>query len=159
MLPCTSGSVFDVCPENPMSLQRCAHEEAQRHKWLRSERAGRDLGELAIKEWIRAHWIEFLRHCWLEHLRGKTLFVELRAEDYGLLLREFRDSRLLVPILDRLQVLQENLDIINWAIPIYSKEEMEEIRAILTMLDVNSCRLRANFDPRQIGMSSGTAVA
>lgn len=159
MLPCASGSILEIYPENPMSLQRCAHEEAQRFKWIQSEKEGRDLGDPAIREWIRVHWIAFLRHRWLEHLKGESFYLELRAEDFGLLRREFRDSRLLVPILDRLEVLQENLDIIWWAMDHYSEEEMKEIRAILAMLDVNACRLRADFDPRQNSLSAATAVA
>ncbi|MGE3818385.1 MAG: hypothetical protein AB7I30_03045 [Isosphaeraceae bacterium] len=30
--------------------------EALRHKWIESEKAGRDLGELAISCWIRKYW-------------------------------------------------------------------------------------------------------
>ena len=115
MLPCTSGSVLEVFPENPMSLQRCGQEEAQRFKWIQSEKEGRDLGDHAIRLWIRQHWNGFLRHRWLEHLQGKTCWIELQKEDFGLLQREFRDSPLLDPILERLQVLKENLDIILWA--------------------------------------------
>jgi len=159
MLPCTPRSVFEVFSENPMSLQRCGREEAQRYKWIQSEKEGRDLGDHAIRMWIRAHWCGFLRHHWLEHLQGKTRWIELREEDFGLLQREFRDSTLLVPILERLKVLKENWDIIWWAVDLYTEEEMKQIRAILAMLDVNACRLRADFDPRQSGVSSRTAVA
>ena len=112
MLPCTSGSVLEVFPENPMSLQRCGQEEAQRFKWIQSEKEGKDLGDHAIRLWISAHWNGFLRHRWLEHLQGKTRWIELQKEDFGLLQREFRNSSLLDPILNRLQVLKENLDII-----------------------------------------------
>jgi hypothetical protein len=159
MLPCTSGSVLEVSAENPMSLQRCGREEAHRYKWIQSEKEGRDLGDHAIRMWISAHWNGFLRHRWLEHLQGKNFWIELREEDFGLLRREFRDSTLLVPILERLKVLKENLDIIWWAVDLYTEEEMREIRAILAMLDVNACRLRADFDPWQSQVSSGKFVA
>lgn len=35
--------------------------EAQRHKWIESERAQRDLGEAAIRQWVREHWNGYLR--------------------------------------------------------------------------------------------------
>ena len=49
MFPGTSEPLFGVYPEIQMSLQRCGAEEAQRFKWIRSEKAGRDLGEHAIR--------------------------------------------------------------------------------------------------------------
>ena len=52
---------------------------------------------------------------------------------FGLLRREFRNSTLLVPILERLKVLKENWDIIWWAVDLYNEHEMQEIRAILAM--------------------------
>lgn len=149
MLPCTPESGFDVLPENRMSLQRCGREEAQRYKWIQSEKAGKDLGDLAIRMWISTHWNGFLRHRWLEHLQGKTRWLELREEDFGLLREAFRDSSLLHPILDELQVLKENLDIIRWAQDEFTREQMDETIAILEALDVNSCRLRCEFDPQQ----------
>lgn len=126
------------------SLTRLAEEEAKRHKWIESEKAGRDLGEMAIRHWIRQHWNGFLRERWLEHLQGKTFWLELKETDFGLLEREFQDTPLLSPILDRLKTMKENLDIIGWAL-----EEglpMEDVRAILKSLDVNGCRLQCEFD-------------
>jgi hypothetical protein len=112
MLSCTSGSTFEICPETRLSLQRCGEEEARRFKWIQSEKAGRDLGDQAIKLWIRQHWNGFLRHRWIEHLQGKTFWVELQGADFGLLQRKFRNSPLISQILERLVVLKENLDII-----------------------------------------------
>ena len=112
MLHLTPESVLTLFPHNQMSLHRCGEEEAQRFKWIESEKAGRDLGEKAIRLWISKHWNGFLRHRWLEHLQGKTFWIELDHGDFGLLQRAFRNSPLIDPILDHFKALKENLDII-----------------------------------------------
>lgn len=153
MLNCTSGHVFEAFPEvqsSPrLSLQQRGEEEARRFKWIQSEKEGRDLGDHAIKLWIHQHWNGFLRHRWLEHLQGKMFWIELHKEDFGLLQRDFRNSPLIDPILDRLKFLKENLDIILWAQDVFSQNEMEEVLDILEALDVNSCRIQCEFDPRK----------
>jgi hypothetical protein len=149
MLSGTSEPLFGVYPEIQLSLQQCGAEEAQRFKWIVSQKAGRDLGEHAIRQWVCQHWNGFLRHRWLEHLQGKTFWIELDKEDFGLLQREFRGSPLLDLILDRLKVLKENLDIILWAQEQFPQEKMEDVLKILEALDVNSCRIQCEFDPRR----------
>src|SRR6476659_5589341 len=92
-------------------------KEAEAFKWIESEKAGRDLGEAAIRRWVQDHWWGYLRARWLEHLQGKRFWIELDRGDFGLLQRAFQDEKdLLDRILDRLKVGQENLDVINWAI-------------------------------------------
>jgi len=149
MLPCTPSPGFGVFPEIQRSLQQCGAEEALRFKWIQSEKEGRDLGDHAIKLWVRQHWNGFLRHRWLEHLQGKTCWIELQKEDFGLLQRAFQNSPLLDLILERFKVLKENLDIIRWAQDQFSPIEMSEVLAILEALDVNSCRIQCEFDPRR----------
>jgi hypothetical protein len=122
-------------------------EEAKRFKWIESEKAGRDLGEAAIRRWVKEHWWGYLRARWLEHLQGRRFWVELDRGDFGLLLREFRHNALLLDrILDRLKAGQENLDILLWArdwgIPV------EAVINILEALDINSRRLAHRFDPQ-----------
>jgi hypothetical protein len=149
MLHLTPDSILTVFPHIQLSLQRCGEEEAQRFKWIQSQKEGRDLGDNAIRLWIMRHWNGFLRHRWLEHLQGKTFWIELDHEDFGLLQRDFCNSRLIDPILDRLKMLKENLDIILWAQKDRTKDEVKEVLRILEALDVNSCRLQADFDPRR----------
>src|ERR1700743_612481 len=91
-----------------MSVHAQGEQEAKRYKWIESEKAGRDLGEWAIRCWVREHWNGFLRARWLEHLQGRTFWIELDHNDFGLLQREFRDSRLIDEILSRLKGGQEN---------------------------------------------------
>jgi hypothetical protein len=122
-------------------------QEALRYKWIESEKAGRDLGEAAIRRWVRDHWWGYLRARWLEHLQGRRFWVELDRGDFGLLQREFQHNSLLVDrILDRLKSGKENLDVIVWAqdwgIPI------EPALQILEALDINSRRLAHRFDPQ-----------
>ena len=120
-------------------------QEALRYKWIVSEKAGRDLGEDAQREWFRKHWWGYLKARWLEHLQGKRFWVELDRVDYGLLQRKFQeDSLLLDRILDRLKVGRENLDVILWA------QEFglpaDKVLEILEALNVNACRLAHRFD-------------
>src|SRR5258708_38133191 len=115
-------------------------QEALRYKWIESEKAGRDLGEVALRRWVQKHWCGYLRARWLEHLQGKRFWVELDRGDFGLLGRRFCDNSLLLDrILDRLKAGQENLDIIlwcqNWGIP------PTAVLQILEALDINSRRL------------------
>jgi hypothetical protein len=124
-----------------------SEQEALRYKWIESEKAGRDLGESAIRRWVKEHWWGYLRARWLEHLQGKRFWVELDRGDFGLLKREFGDNTLLLDrILDRLKSGQENLDIIlwgqDWGIP------MQPVLRILEALDINSRRLAHRFDPQ-----------
>ncbi len=128
------SSVYDAC-----------EREIQKYKWIESEKAGRDLGEAAVRRWVKEHWWGYLRARWLEHLHGKQFWLELDRNDFGLLQRTFQDQSLLLDrILDRIKAGQENLDIICWAhdwgIPICP------LLQILEALDINSRRLAHRFD-------------
>jgi hypothetical protein len=148
---CTEPVRLAACPPPPPPDQRLSvyadcEIEAQRFKWIESEKAGCDLGEAAIRRWVKEHWWGYLRARWLEHLQGRRFWVELDRGDFGLLLREFHDNTLLLDrILDRLKEGQENLDIIvwaaNWHLP------LDPVLQILEALDINSRRLAHRFDP------------
>ena len=139
-----------LCPPPPdqrLSVYADCEVEAQRFKWIESEKAGHDLGEAALRRWVQCHWWGYLRARWLEHLQGKRFWVELDRGDFGLLQRKFHDNTLLLDrILDRLKSGQENLDVICWAhtwgIPV------EPVIEILEALDINSRRLAHRFDPQ-----------
>jgi hypothetical protein len=127
-------SVYDDC-----------QREAEQFKWIESEKAGCDLGEEAIRRWVRHHWCGFLRARWLEHLQGRRYWIELDRGDFGLLLREFHDHALLLDrILDRLKAGHENLQIILWAIE--WNVPIEPVLLILRALDINSRRLAHRFN-------------
>jgi hypothetical protein len=135
-----------VRPSTRLSVHRIGEEEAQRHKWIESEKAGRDLGESAIRCWVREHWNGFLRARWLEHLEGRNFWIELDHNDFGMLERVFQGSTLIDDILDMLKSGQENLNVLNWAID-YDRP-MEEVFEILEMLDINSRRIECQFGTR-----------
>ncbi len=147
MVDCDVMPAINLIPETRLSLHECGEQEAQRFKWIESEKAGRDLGETAIRSWIGQHWNGFLRHRWLEHLQGKAFWIELDQGDFGLLRRAFQGSALIDPILEHFKHGRENLDIILWAMK--RGLPMAEVLEILEALDVNSRRIECRFDPRR----------
>src|ERR671931_765091 len=96
-----------VCAGSEMqksSVYAECEREIDRYKWIESEKAGHDLGEIAIRRWVKDHWWGYLRARWLEHLQGKRFWVELDRGDFGLLLRRFMERAILLDrILDRLK--------------------------------------------------------
>src|SRR3954470_18193804 len=136
MCQCRMPTTEVVRPSVRMSVHDQGEQEAKRHKWIESEKAGRDLGEWAIRCWVRQHWNGFLRERWLEHLQGRTFLIELDHDDFGLLPRTFPHSDLLNAILMRLKAGQETLNILTWAID--ERLPMVQVLEILEMLDINS---------------------
>jgi hypothetical protein len=131
---------------NKGSVYADCEREADRFKWIESEKAGCDLGEKAIRRWVKEHWWGYLRARWLEHLEGKQFWEELDRGDFGLLQRRFHEDTLLLDrILDRLKAGQENLDIILWALD--WGLHLTDVRTVLQALDINSRRLAHRFDP------------
>jgi hypothetical protein len=117
-----------------------SRREIDCHKWIQSQRAGYDLGDHAVYDWIGVHWTGYLRAKWLEHLQGKTFWIELDRSNFGKLQTDFQEHALLLDrIVDRLKAGQENLHIIIWAIDWHIP--MQHVLAILDALDVNSTRL------------------
>ena len=135
------------CPDgSKKSVYRECAKEVAVHKWIASQKAGYDLGEAAVWQWVREHWMGYLRARWVEHLQGKCFWVELHHCDFGLLQRKFQDrSQLLDTILDQLKAGKENLDVIDWA----TREQfpIDPVIEILEALDVNSNHIVHRFDP------------
>jgi hypothetical protein len=118
--------------------------EAERYKWIESEKAGHDLGEAAIRGWVKKHWWGYLRARWIEHLHGQRFWMELDQGDFGLLKSKFQEKAILLDrILDRIKAGQENLDIILWGLD--WGIALDDIREILSALDINSRRLEHKF--------------
>jgi hypothetical protein len=101
---------------SPKSLFERARAEANRYKYLESEKAGHDLGQRAIDDWHRRHWTIWLRHRWLEHLMGVTCWEEFEPESFGRLIPLFQAHR---KLLDRVAEMArrgaENIDVLTWA--------------------------------------------
>lgn len=146
MCQCSTPTRELVRPNMRLSVHDQGELEAKRHKWIESEKAGRDLGESAIRCWVREHWNGFLRARWLEHLQGRAYWIELDHDDFGLLQRAFRDSSLIHDVVGRLKAGAENLEILVWAIEEHLP--MEEVLEILEALDINSRRIEFLLDSR-----------
>ena len=134
-----------VCIMQKCSVYEDSEHEIQCFKWIESEKAGYDLGEDAIRTWVRRHWSVYLRARWMEHLEGKRFWIELDRGDFGLLQRCFKDQEILLDrILDRLKSGQENLQVILWSHRFGVCQTT--VLAILEALDINSRRLSHRFE-------------
>jgi hypothetical protein len=104
--------------------------EAERHKYLESQKAGQDLGEGAIVDWHRRHWTLWLRHRWLEHLLGFTCYEEFEPERFGRLQGLYgHHDGLLHEVADMVRRGAENTDILWWAARLD-----KDVRAVVRML-------------------------
>lgn len=125
-----------------LSVHQVVRRELALHKWLESEKAGMDLGEEAIRDWVQRFWDKFLRGCWTQHILGEVHWVELGAENFGICKYEFEEDPLAEEIL-RLFLqggnVGENLGIIMRAQDL--GWPMEEVFDILHTIDINSYRL------------------
>jgi transcriptional regulator with XRE-family HTH domain len=141
----TAPSPDTAGPEYPVrSIHEESAQEALREKWSRSEAEGRDLGRAAIRDWINRHWHGFVRARWLEHLEGKTFWIEVDTGDFGLLKRAFQGSPYLDEVVDQLKRGGENLSILQWAAE--NNHPFDEIVAILQEIDVNRIRIQHELD-------------
>jgi hypothetical protein len=121
------------------SLFQEALGEAERHKYLESEKAGHDLGQSAIEDWHRRHWTIWLRHRWLEHLLGTTCWEEFEPERFGRLRALFgAHARLLDEIIERVRRGAENIDILCWAA--VERRDMDAVVRMLIELRLNEIR-------------------
>jgi hypothetical protein len=124
------------------SIHDEAKREAQRHKWIESQKHGRDLGDQAIRDWYRKYWRAYCRHRRIEHLRGRQRWAEFDDEPFGKIDTLIASGDCLVDrVLDRVYAGCENLEIINWAID--WGLPTDRVVDILAQLDVN----RARFEP------------
>jgi len=125
------------------SLYSEASQEAARHRWIESQKHGRDLGESAVREWYDRHWVEYCWYRHLEHLEGHRQWQEFGLDDFGLIGQLIEKEDLLVDrILDRVYAGLENLEIIQWAL--LFGIPTEPVIEILEQLHINRRRL----DPR-----------
>ena len=132
-----------------LSVYERAVDEIQRYKWIESEKAGYDLGQGAVRRWVREHWSRFLRERWLEHLEGRIFWAELDHDDFGLLGREFPDPALVGVIHQRIKTGGENLDILCWAVEEHlPNEKLDHLIDLLETLDMNARRLDYAIDSR-----------
>ena len=138
---CTnSQTVLSARRRRDGELFSLAMREAEKHKWIESEKAGRDLGEAALWDWSRRHWWRWCRDRWIEHLSGERYWGELDHDDFGLLKRNFHHNTCTIEhIVTQIKSGAENLNIIQWALD--NKQDMRDVVEILNLLDINSRRI------------------
>ena len=123
----------------PQSLFRMARREAEQHKYLESQRAGRDLGTSAIEDWHRRHWTIWLRHRWIEHLLGAACWEEFERERFGRLPSLFAThAALLDEVIERVRRGAENIDVLCWAAA--NRCDMGAVVRMLIELRLNEIR-------------------
>jgi len=146
MCSCSPPAIDECRPTIRLSVHAHCRDEAERHKWIESQKVGYDLGDIAIHLWIRNHWNGYLRARWLEHLEGRAFWIELDHDDFGLLNQCISKSQLTEPVVWLLKNGWENLEVILWA----QKEAlpMDEVIEILEQLDINSRRIECQLGTR-----------
>lgn len=132
------------------SVHAVSIEEARRHKWIESEKQGRDLGHEAIRDWYCKYWLNYCRSKRIEHVIGNQIWQEFEDGPSSLILDLLQSSDLLVQlILDRLSQGWENLDVIvwglKWGLP------MNRIQAILFEMNINCARLEPVIASENLG--------
>lgn len=137
--------VVDLCASGAApSLYDAAFEEADRHKWLVSERLKRDAGLPALLEWWLHYWPPFIRHRRIEHLLGAKQWREFEADAFG----RFRHQKLsgdplLTAILDRVGQGWENLHFAWWMQD--GDLPKDRVVEILEVVDINTA---VRMDPK-----------
>jgi len=120
------------------SLFKSALSEAERHKYIESQKVGRDVGLPAIDDWHQRYWTLWLRHRWLEHLLGDVRYEEFTEGSFGVLRSRFGPSSLLDEVIERIRYGAENIDVLIWA----SREgrDLPTTMALLTTMRINDIR-------------------
>src|SRR5262245_41133393 len=119
-----------------LSVYEQADQAVQEHKWIESEKAGRDLGDEAVRHWTRSHWLKFYRWRLLQHLRGEVYFREFHPRTFAAVSNQLKVPReLLEAILDQVRDGGENLDIICWAHN--SQLPVDSVIEVLEAIDIN----------------------
>ena len=131
-------AVIERCGSGaPPSLYEVAVREADRHKWLVSERHGCDCGHSAWSEWWDKHWPHFCRHRRIEHVCGKNQWREFEDDAFGRFYDQVVAGDLLMDrILDRVAYGWENLHFMwwvqDWELP------TERVIEILEVVNINT---------------------
>ena len=117
-----------------------AEQAIQEYKWIESEKAGRDLGVGAERDWVDCHWNRFCRSRLVQHLRGEAFFEEFGTECFGVFCERFEELKgLLNLVLDRVQEGAENLDLLRWGYQ--ERLPHNQLVKVLIAADINGHRL------------------
>lgn len=126
------------------SFLQHAREEINRHKWIESEKACRDLGNKAVEDWLRRFWWRFCRWRRLEHVEGERCWQEFNDLDFAILRRIVMERDLMDAIMNRMKGdgthIHDNLEIILWALE-NENIEYQRVEEFLLLIDINAARL------------------
>jgi hypothetical protein len=136
----------------PMERRRL-YDEARRaieaHRWIESEKVGRDLGGGAERDWVHRHWRHFFRLRFVEHLRGRAFYEELGGDCFAVASERLSvEERLLDRVLEKIGQGAENLDVLCWAIR--EQQPTGPVLAILRAVDMNGRRLPPPIESRPL---------
>ena len=127
-------------PSPPQSVYDSAQDEADRHKWIESQKRGCDLGRQAQEDWYQRFWHNYCRAKRLEHLTGHQQWVEFADHEFGQMYQHVvSGNQLLTRILEKIEAGAENLDIICWGHD--EQLPMAELLTMLEMVNINIARL------------------
>ena len=130
------------------SLTAHALYAMERHKWIESEKAARDVGAPALRDWVDRYWTGHVRARLMEHLYGWRCWGAFDNHDFGLLSRstvEFLvDRNVLHDVASILGNGGENLDVIAWATA--DGHDLNAIIWLLERIDINAKRHRLLTD-------------
>ena len=126
------------------SLLTLAWDEIQRHKWIESEKARRDVGHEAVADWLKRFWWRFCRFRRIEHVVGVRRWYEFSHDDFAKVLRPILENDSLVLLIvemmkaDRRRVMND-LEVLDWAHS--AKVPIERVLEILGDIHINIARL------------------
>ena len=125
---------------SPCSLVEEAWLEANRHKWIESQKLGYDLGDGALREWFETYWEIFCRRKWLQHLFGEVQWSEFRRDKFDVIRSpSTHDDTVHRFVLNLAHDGMENLVMLNHAMD--TKFPMSTVREILDTIDVNEAHI------------------
>ncbi len=133
----------NVDPSSLRSVYEDARREAEKHKWLESEKNGCDLGDQAIEDWYRQFWNKYCRVRRLEHLSGEQQWAEFASEEFGRMYELLLSGdELLEDLIVRFEHGWENLRFTNWVHECeMSRPKIERILELLEIININIARL------------------
>ncbi len=126
------------------SLTAHAIQMMERHRWIESEHAGRDVGDWCLRDWVERYWKGFVRARLIEHLYGWRCWGAFDEADFGLLVRRSVEYHVSTSVLEQVASILgdggENLDVITWALE--RGHDLDPILWLLDRIDINAKRHR-----------------
>lgn len=121
--------------------------EAERHKWIESQKSGRDMGDSAMRDWYCRYWFRYVRCRRLEHVTGIRAWKEFGSDDFGKVGQMIQTGEpLLGKILELANAGKENFNIIYWALEHGLPED--RVLEFLELIDLNAARLEPVGPPQ-----------